>query len=184
MWFASRWPCGRQAISLAERLASGETGFALRFPLEGFTEVRNPFGQAREQGLDLNALYREDPVAGAAKVAELAEGIRAEGPTVYVLEGAEPTLCSPMQYGGQYLETDRETLLRLCDKVTVVLRIKAGTDAYLDFVSDLPAHVFAWDAHSTGFSLGQMRALRQGPLATNEPGADYFLETSAAEAVA
>ena len=169
---------------MADRLAAGETGFALRFPLEGFREVRNPFGQARLAGVDLNDLYREDPEVGAAKVAEYASAISGGTPTVYVLEGAEPALCSPMQYGGQYLETDRETLARLCEHSTVVLKVEGGEGAYLDFVRDLPANVFVWDAQATGFSLSQMRALREGPLATNEAGADYQLEISAAEAVA
>jgi hypothetical protein len=81
-----------------------------------------------------------------------------------------------MQYGGLFLERDRELLEFAKSKGEVWLYIDAGPGAYLDFVSDLPADVFAWDAIQTGFSLEEMRKLRPGKLCTNEVGADLPLE--------
>lgn len=165
-------------------MAGSPNPVELSFPLEGFSTVKNPFGQSLDLGLNLNELYRNNPEAAAAKVEELAAKIHADGPVVYVLEGAEPRLCSPMQYGGQYLETDREILARLTAQTFVILLVKGYDGAYLDFVSDLDAQIFAWDARETGFTLAQMRELRTGLLATNEPGADVFVNFRTAAEVA
>lgn len=91
---------------------------------------------------------------------------------VYRLSGVDPAKATPMQYGGLFLERDRELLALAKARGEVWLLVDAGPGAYLDFVSDLPADVFCWNARETGFSLSEMRKLRQGRLCTNEPGAD------------
>ena len=168
--------------------------------LPALAYVANPYGQAEASGEDLNALWRNDPAAGAARTNELANATKAAIANaksagvdgfVYALSGAEPGRCTPMQYGGQYLEVDREILCSIQDSLVVVLiEGGAGVDAllarfegegaYLDFVSDLPAQVFAWDSAATGFSVSEIRALRPGALAAPDADADILFSNSMA----
>lgn len=101
-------------------------------------EVLNPYGRALSDGVDLNSLLKSDPIAGGTALDALCEETRAElsnGPTVYRLVGASPEHCTPMQYGGYYLERDRELLASAPGPVEVVVE---GEAPYMDFVSDLP----------------------------------------------
>ena len=156
--------------------------------LPALAYVANPYGQAEASGEDLNALWRNDPAAGAARTNELANATKAAIANaksagvdgfVYALSGAEPGRCTPMQYGGLYLEVDREILCSIQDSLVVVL-IEGGEGAYLDFVSDLPAQVFAWDSAATGFSVSEIRALRPGALAAPDADADILFSNSMA----
>ncbi len=83
-----------------------------------------------------------------------------------------------MQYGGFYLERDRELLEEAKDATFNLLWIDAGEEAYLDFVSDLPAHAFAWDIDATDVSVVQMRAMRPGALAAEDPTADFLFASN------
>jgi len=138
------------------------------------------FARAEALAVDLIDLLETDPDRGQLVLDGLVEETRkdlgtAQFPLIYRLSGPEPAKATPMQYGGFFLERDRELLERTKTKGEVWLYIDAGSDAYLDFVSDLPADVFAWDAQKTGFPLSEMRKLRTGTLCTNEPGADLPL---------
>jgi hypothetical protein len=44
----------------------------------------------------------------------------------------------------------------------------------MDFVSDLPAQIFAWDCGRTDISLDSVRKMRLGTLATGDPDADVL----------
>lgn len=150
------------------------------------TEVLNPFGRARRAGLNLNEALYDDPEAGDALLSRFVEETRgalaeardegADG-VLYVLEGAHPIHCSPMQYGGHYLERDRELLEAVSDAGLNVVFVVGDEGVYIDFVSDLPAHVFAWDSASSGVSVAEVRKMRSGALATNAEGADIALIT-------
>lgn len=146
-------------------------------------ECLNPFARARKQGVDLNRALAEDPVAGNELLDRFVEQTResllasldsgADG-VLYRLHGACEALCTPMQYGGYYLERDRELLEEICDANLNVLLV-VGKDAYLDFVCDLPAHVFAWDADATGVTSDQIRALRVGAQASTDEASEFRL---------
>lgn len=146
-------------------------------------DILNPFGRARRDGVDLNEALAENPEIGNAKldfyVAETQLDIdRAKDAGIdgvfYRVVGAEPALCTPMQYGGYYLERDR-ALLEAADAKLNVVYIDAGMEAYMDFVSDLPAAFFAWDIDRSDFSVVQVRAMREGALAAEDPTADVLL---------
>lgn len=144
------------------------------------TRIDGLFARAETLDFDLLALLESDPGRGGDVLSGLIEETkadlqRAERPVLYRLIGPEPAKATPMQYGGFFLEKDREILEEANAKGEVWLFVDAGPDAYLDFVSDLPADVFAWDAKKTGFPLSEMRKLRSGTLCTNEPGADLSL---------
>lgn len=104
--------------------------------------VLNPFGRALEEGLDLNAALSEDPVAGSAHLDRLCQMTESECASardgiLYRLIGADSRHCTPMQYGGFYLERDREILSRA--KLRGYLQIDVdGEEPYLDFIVDLP----------------------------------------------
>ncbi len=113
---------------------------------------------------------------------------------LYRLHGAHPSHTSPMQYGGYYLERDREILEEITDARFNLLFIVGSEGTYIDFVSDLPAHVFAWDERASGVTLEEVRQMRTGALATTNPNADIqlisdepdltsYLETQALAAV-
>lgn len=146
-------------------------------------ECLNPFAMARKEGVDLNQALADDPAAGnelldqfVARTREaLAAGLDsgADG-VLYRLHGAREALCTPMQYGGYYLERDRELLEEIGEAALNVLLV-VGEDAYLDFVCDLPAHVFAWDADATGVTSDQIRALRVGAQASTDEASEFRL---------
>ncbi len=145
-------------------------------------EVANPFGQALARDLDLNAALVADPDAPALE--EMVEATRtdlrnaldagADG-VFYVLHGACGRWCSPMQYGGWYLERDRELLEEIADARLNVLFVVGSDDTYLDFVSDLPAHVFAWDSAATAQDSASVRAMRNGAQASADAHSEIRL---------
>lgn len=149
--------------------------------------IDGPFRRAEKAGILIVELFEKDISSGDDVLAEMVSETRKEifdasEPILYVLSGPEPAKTTPMQYGGYFLEKDRELLefareLHAKDAKDrndgeVWLFVDAGPGAYLDFVSDLPAEVFGWDAVKTGFPLAEMRKLRSGKLCTNEDGAD------------
>jgi hypothetical protein len=145
-------------------------------------EVLNPLGRAIRHGFDLNELLHADPEAGARELDRLCDEVRAECDKAaadgadgicYRLIGAEPEFTTPMQYGGYYLERDRELLEETKDATFNLLWVDAGEEAYLDFVSDIAAHAFAWDIDKTDVSVVQMREMRRGALAADDPTADF-----------
>lgn len=144
------------------------------------TMVDGPFARGEALTLDLLDLLESDPDKGQLVLDGLVEETKSalgstDHPVIYRLTGPEPALATPMQYGGFFLERDRELLEFAKSRGEVWLFVDAGPDAYLDFVSDLPADIFAWDAQKTRFPLSEMRKLRSGTLCTNEPGADLSL---------
>lgn len=153
-------------------------------------EVLSPFGRAIRFGLNLNDLLQSDPEAGGRELDRLSDDVRAEVVAAanagadgicYRLLGCEPPYATPMQYGGFYLERDRELLEYAAEAAFNLLWIDAGADAYLDFVSDLPADAFAWDIDRTDVSVVQMRAMRQGALAAEDPTADILFAPNVAK---
>lgn len=148
-------------------------------------EVVNPFGKARIRGIDLNEMIRIDPEIGGVELDEIVEETQHEmyealsrgvDGILYRLHGARSKFCTPMEYGGHYLERDRELLEGISDARFNLLFIVGNEDVYLDFVSDLPAHAFGWDIQATGITVNQVRDLRSGPLAANDEQADVWLK--------
>ncbi|MCG9894538.1 MAG: hypothetical protein MH204_03565, partial [Fimbriimonadaceae bacterium] len=99
---------------------------------------------------------------------------RADG-VCYVLAGANPASSTPMQYGGHFLEVDREILTDCQDAAFNLLWVRGKEEPYLDFVIDLPAHAFAWDMVATGITPSAMKQARGGAVAGAHPEADIYL---------
>jgi len=149
--------------------------------------IDGPFRRAEKAGIPIVELFEKDIASGDDILAKMVSETRKEilganEPILYILSGPEPAKTTPMQYGGHFLEKDRELLEFANERGEVWLYVDAGPGAYLDFVSDLPAEVFAWDAVKTGFSLNEMRKLKTGKLCTNEEGADIPFEALEKEA--
>ncbi|MEQ1822621.1 MAG: hypothetical protein ABL949_08930 [Fimbriimonadaceae bacterium] len=131
-------------------------------------EVWSPFSRALDAGVELNRLYTLEPERAEQTMAEFVGAAKEEieasagGLIVYRLKGAEPKFASPMEYGGHYLEVDRELLANGLEKSNVALVIEGGPETYLDFVSDLPATVFVWNSLETNMSLEEMEEMRSG----------------------
>lgn len=178
------WPTDPSAVSDATIVAPNEAKASADFVV--LAEVINPFGRALNRGIALNDRLREDPIVGGSILDELVEEAKAESQAalqggadgiLYRLHGACGTHCSPMQYGGYYLERDREILADCVAAKLNVLFVVGDEDVYLDFVSDLPAHVFAWDSRASGVSSAQVRDMRSGPQASSDLESEIALTT-------
>ncbi len=151
--------------------------------------VLNPFGQALRQQVPLWEILESDPQEGERVLHGFATKTKAEireaseqgyDGVLYQLLGATPEHTTPMEYGGHYLEKDREVLTEAEEGFNAVLVL--GASCYLEFVSDLPAQLFAWCSTPEGPTVAQIRALRNGAIMTNAPDADVELRTSSEEA--
>lgn len=173
--------------ALITRDSGGEIILSGTFPgrFSGRLEtVLNPLGRAIVRGVDLNALFDASPADGERLLAELVgetsndlKAAISKGGVFYRLVGASPEHSTPMQYGGHYLERDRELLEAVKGQMVVVF--VEGADAYLDFVSDLPATVFGWDAARTKADMREIRAMRPGLIMADDEAADIrFKEAS------
>lgn len=57
---------------------------------------------------------------------------------MYLVAEANPAKTSPMQYGGLFLDRDRDLLSALADGGRKVVLGVLGADSFIDFLSDLP----------------------------------------------
>lgn len=177
------WPSGPR--SDAEIVPADEVGAALSEDSSRvvLAEVPSPFARALADRFALNELLQDDPDAGQRKLEGYARDTRqaihtamefgADG-VFYRLEGAHPAGSTPMQYGGFYLELDRALLAEIEDARLNVIYVAGGPEPYLDFVADLPAHLFAWDVEASGVSLAEVRPMRKGALAACDPAAEVL----------
>jgi hypothetical protein len=150
-------------------------------------EICNPFGQV--DGMALVSLLKSDPDAGASQLDQLVADVReqmesalaqgAEG-IFYRVHGARGELTTPMEYGGFFLERDRELLDHVSDAPLNVAFIVGDEDVYVDFVSDLPAAFLAWDSKASGLDAAYVRTMRTGALASADPASDMLLITGVA----
>jgi hypothetical protein len=180
------WPFGDpEADAVVFHTDSGPKAIAEAGDRAGLVEVLNPFGLALQREILLNDLLRDTPELGDRVLEGLVGEVRdhiqvalhggADG-VLYRLHGARGLHCTPMQYGGHYLERDRELLSEITDARLNVVFVVGGDDAYLDFVSDLPAHLFAWDSKSSLIRPEQVRSMREGALCCADPEADVTLD--------
>ena len=149
--------------------------------------VMSPLGKAMKSGLALTQILSDDPATGQQKLSELTELTRTEMATAldqgadgvfYELEGAYPAETTPMEYGGHYLEVDRQLLEEVRDARFNVLFIQGDDAPYVDFVIDLPAQAFAWDAQA-GIDIAEVRTQREGAIALSDGTGDVLLLTEA-----
>lgn len=150
-------------------------------------EVSNPFGLAQASGANLSKLLSDDPHGGDIALEFWVQVVReaidkafdegAQG-ILYRLHGACAKWNTPMQYGGYYLERDREILSEAMSRGFTALFVVGGEDTFLDVVSDLPAHAIGWDVGETGYSVAAMKEMRQGATFTTEPESEIALVPS------
>ncbi|MBX3113341.1 MAG: hypothetical protein KF836_02140 [Fimbriimonadaceae bacterium] len=154
--------------------------------------VHSPLSRALQSNIPIYDLIQADPIKGNEKLDELclatqaravdALGQGADG-ICYLIEGASPTHSTPMQYGGHFLERDREILESLGGAKFNLLVIAGSEEPYIDFVSDLQADAFAWDSDSN-WTPAQVRELRSGALAADHAEADIDFPVGNLQALA
>lgn len=146
--------------------------------------VNLPLAKAIELGEDLTALFSDSPESGEKRLAELTTQTKSEADKAleagadgicFILDGACPAVTSPMEYGGHYLENDREIIAGYEEARFNLVYVKSEEEPFLDFVSDLPAHALGWNVQSSGVKPGELRIHRSGAIAGNDPTADIFL---------
>lgn len=153
--------------------------------------VHSPLSRALRNNIAIYDLIQADPITGNEKLDELclatqaratdALGQGADG-VCYLIEGASPKDSTPMQYGGHFLERDRELLESFATAKFNLLVIADTEEPYIDFVSDLAAQAFAWDS-SSNWTVSQVRELRPGALATDLADADIDFPRGALQAL-
>ncbi|HRJ26806.1 MAG TPA: hypothetical protein PLO61_04760 [Fimbriimonadaceae bacterium] len=154
-------------------------------------EILSPIGRAAYFGLDLVQILRDDPERGSEELQKIADDVRrgieraldlgADG-IFYRLIGAMPAMTTPMEYGGHFLEVDRELLSTAQGARINLLWIEGDDEPYLDFVSDLPASLLGWDVVSTGIEIAKVRSMRTGALCGPDAQADVYFTSSFDEA--
>ena len=158
-------------------------GNAASSPRAVLAEILNPFGRALSTGVQLNAVLHASPTEGEKMLADYISEIEREiefalksgaDGIFYRLQGAEPKHCTPMQYGGHYLEADRALLQRAAEARINVLFLECGPDLYFDCLTDLPAQILAWDKDVTRLQVSDIRILRKSALATADLEADIL----------
>jgi len=152
-------------------------------------EITNPFGLALQKGINLNQILKDDPKAGNRLLGELIDEAKsdidmafevgADG-IFYRVYGARAMHCTPMQYGGYYLERDRELLEEVKNALFNVIFVVGEEDVYLDFVSDLPSHAFGWDSKGSHIPVSEVRKMRPGALLSEDPESDIKLDPGTA----
>ena len=110
------------------------------------TGVLSPLSRAISKGLDILNLLDESPAEGDRVIGSLVSETREElsrldGKFNYVVAGAEPAWTTPMQYGGHFLELDRELIGTHQPVITLI----GGPDTYVDIVSDLAETFLIWN---------------------------------------
>lgn len=139
----------------AERFLATLRGEAFSGPVSlndaHLVTVDAPLTRALRQSPPLTQTLQDDPDSGHAELAELIAETRqailsaqesGADAILYRLHGASPEFCSPMEFGGFFLEEDR-ALLAECT-VPAILWLEGGTDLYLESVTDLPAAALGW----------------------------------------
>lgn len=152
--------------------------------------VASPLCRALERSMNLTQTLHDSPAEGEKDLEELILETRsaialtldhgADG-IAYRLEGACPSVSTPMQYGGHYLEADREILQEFASAPFNLLHV-GGEEPYLDFVIDLPAHAFSWDLDRSPADPAQIRRERGGAIAVLSRDADIICIPSHADA--
>jgi hypothetical protein len=163
--------------NLVSETVDGETAVLAR--------ILSPLGRAIKSGSSLVARLHDDVESGAHELEHLANETRSEmlaalangaDGVFYELDGAYPAVTTPMEYGGHFLEVDRRLLSEVEQANFNVLFVCGESEPYIDFVSDLPAHAFAWDPRS-GVTAEYVRTMRQGALACE--GCEILLDLHA-----
>lgn len=161
-----------------------------QFPVDpsvvGLAIVPNLFRRFQLLGEDPIALMKDnaDPTAEAINEAEVLSRMEAQNAlsngaigVLYELHGADTSQCTPMEYGGLFLEKDRAFLESIASAPCNMIYVN-GKEPYLDFVSDLPAKVFGWDAKGSGKSVAEVRKIRSGLLAADDTDADILVSST------
>ena len=165
-------------------VAAGEVAGLAGGDAAVLAHVLSPLGRAVRSGVPLVALLHEDVEKGGAVLERLTDEARSEMLTAlangadgvfYELDGAYPAVTTPMEYGGHFLEIDRKLLTEVEGARFNMLFVCGQEEPYIDFVCDLPAHAFAWDARS-GVDAAYVRTVRDGALACE--GGEFRLATN------
>lgn len=110
-------------------------------------EVHGPLGRH-----DLQQVWSVDPFEGAKQTEAIADTVveecRCAAQTdacaiLYRLYGAAPSMATPMEYGGRYLEEDRRILAAAGD-MPVIVDVLGEAEIYLDCISDLSFDAWTW----------------------------------------
>ncbi len=130
-----------------EMLVARFDGFDCEIDGTSYQGILSPLARAIQGSQDIVALLAGSPAEGDQLLAELVAQTReqiesASGPFNYIIAGAEPCYSTPMQYGGHFLELDRELIGARRPAITLI----GGPETYIDVVSDLAETFLLWNS--------------------------------------
>jgi hypothetical protein len=129
-----------------QSLVAEFSGFDVSIQGQALPGVLSPLSRALMRGANVISLLDENPAEGDRVIASLFSETQAEineigGNFNYVVAGAEPNWTTPMQYGGHFLELDRELIGSRRPAITLI----GGAETYVDIVSDLAETFLIWN---------------------------------------
>lgn len=149
-----------------------------------FALIDSPITKSIERNMDVFQTLQKDPHAGNQILQSLVEETEREVRIaldsgvfgiLYRIEGAHPNFCTPMQYGGHFLELDRQILETAQRATCSAIWIEGGPDAYLDSVTDLPTTILGFRSGSG--DLNWIRQVRKGLIAMDGHEGDIEIVT-------
>ncbi len=184
---------GHEADGVVVGLNQVEEALATHGEQAVLAEIMSPFGRALRRQSNLSDLLSDDPSRGKDILSGFAEETRSDIARAYTagahgifyrLDGAYPAASTPMEYGGHYLELDRELLSAATARSHkfVLLYIEGESEIYLDFVLDLPCNAIGWDVAHHAAELESVKGSQQKVIAAAHPLAEIFLAKSIEEA--
>jgi len=138
-----------------------------------FTSVASPLTRAISRNLNIVDLLEENPAEGDQILAALVSETQSEldlvtGEFNYIVAGAEPEFTTPMQYGGHFLELDRDLIGSHKPAITLI----GGPETYVDIVSDLAETFLVWNPATNPVSpeeVAKMTRARTVTIVSNFP---------------
>ena len=122
------------------------SGFDCEIDGVKYQGILSPFSKAISRSMDIVGLLADSPSEGEAVLADLVTQTKVEIAASaesfnYIVAGAEPAFSTPMEYGGHFLELDRELIGDQKPAITLV----GGSETYIDVVSDLAETYLVWN---------------------------------------
>ena len=144
------------------------SAFDLRIDGVEFKGVLSPLSRALQEGIDAISLLDKDPANGDRLLHSLVAATKAEIESAsvqinYIVAGAEPEYSSPMQYGGHFLELDRELIGTRKPAITVI----GGPETYIDIISDLAETFLIWNPQTNPVDPAEVSKMTRAKIVTH-----------------
>lgn len=153
-------------------------------------EVHSPLGRIVRSQPQLLDTLRETPADAEDALLDFANEAKNEireafelgaHGIFYRLSGANPKVTTPMEYGGHFLEMDKELMAHASSGLLNVISVEDGPEIYIDAVAEVPGHAIHWDNALNELSIEAVRTMTTKFLVLDHPVADIHFAHSQEE---